>query len=94
MQPKKVSTLDKSSWISILEHKFLIDHFRTIISSILPGAALVPECESPKLFIDIINKDPNSLEEFLSLPIVQEKIIALEKDAAVLKSDMTEMTIK
>lgn len=60
----------------------------------MSGAAIFPDCESPKFFIDLFKMDPNGLEEFLSLPIVQEKIIALEKNAADLKSEMTEKTIK
>lgn len=61
-------------------------------STISLGAAIVPDSKSPQFFIDIFKKDPNSLEEFLSLPIVQEKIIALEKSAADLKSEITEKT--
>lgn len=59
------------------------------------GAAFVPDCKSPQFFIDMFKKDPNGLEEFLSLPVVQDKIIALEKSAADLKSAMmAEKTIE
>lgn len=58
------------------------------------GAAIMPDCESPKFFIDMFKKDPNGLEDFLNLPIVQEKLIALEKGAADLKSGMPEETFK
>lgn len=50
----------------------------------------MPDCKSPKLFIDIMNTNPNGLEEFVNLPIVQEKIVAMEKNMAEVKSRMVE----
>lgn len=65
-----------------------------MIKTILSGAAIMPDCESPQFFIDLFKKDPNGLEDFLSLPIVQTKLMALERGAADLKTVMTEETIK
>lgn len=65
-----------------------------MIKTVLSGAAIIPDCESPKFFIELFKKDPSGLEDFLRLAIVQEKLIALEKGAADLKSVTTERSIK
>lgn len=75
----------------IFVHLKSLTYFHPTVSL---GAAIIPGSKSPQFFIDLYKKDPNGLEEFLSLPIVQDKIIALEKSAADLKLEMSERTIK